>query len=98
MPHLEHLRAETIGSNRLSLAPLEHCKKLQSLRVEKISGDLTPLAELVELKNLYFHQGVPSLASLEQLVNLEQLSFGWEDVEDLSPLANMTKLRVLKVG
>ena len=96
MPLLEHLKAES-DHCKLSLEPLKHCKKLQTLRVWAITGDLAPLAGLVELKALAVREGVLSLAPLRKLVNLEELRFFGDVVDDFTPLAKMAKLRVLDV-
>ena len=80
MPHLEHLEAHRLVDFEGSLAPLQHCKNLQTLCVGQTDGDVTPLAELVALTEFGF---AGLLARLQQLVRLEKLELVGFKVDDV---------------
>lgn len=87
-----------------SLQPIASLKKLQTLNLCNITlDDLSPLAQLVEMEQLWITQCVsPStqgsivdISALSEMVNLRRLAITHQLIEDISPLQNLTKLESL---
>jgi internalin A len=92
--------------NRLSRIPgsISRLIKLRELFIMGDLGnpwelrDLTPLATLANLQDLYvFDTQVSDLSPLEKLTNLQRLYVGATHVSDLSPLEKLTNLQWLVV-
>jgi Leucine-rich repeat (LRR) protein len=61
-------------------------------------SDLSPLAGLTNLQELYLHNNqVSDLSPLAGLTNLQELSLYWNQINDLSPLAGLTNLQELSL-
>lgn len=96
------------GKEIISLEGLQYLENLESLKLapenygvfDDDSGwtfnfvsDLTPLENLVRLRNLNVkHNLVVDISPLANLTELTILSLNENQVEDISPLANLTKL------
>ena len=63
-------------------------------------SDLTPLAELTELEEIYLHhnENISDLSPLTKLTKLRELNLRDTNISDLTPLAGLTSLRVLWVS
>ncbi len=59
------------------------------------SGSLEGIQHLVNLEFLYFNNQVSDLSPLQNLVNLQHLSFSQNQASDISPLRNLVNLQVL---
>ena len=83
-----------------NLRGLEAAKNLEILRISsnKIS-DLTPLANLLKLIQLYINfTEVSDLTPLANLTRLEDLYISSTEISDLTPLANLTRLEDLRAS
>ena len=95
------LRSLNLERNPVSnLSPLENLKNLVFLgllHTPRIS-DLSPIAGLINLDNLWFSDGnVSDLSPLAGLINLRRIFTWGNPFSDLSPLAGLTKLRRLDI-
>ena len=97
------------GSPRISnIEVLRDVPELIALSLDGrvISNNHTVLSALTKLKSLAIDDSyLPDLNPLENMLELESIIFGWAEldfnpkgnVSDLTPLANLTKLRVLRL-
>jgi hypothetical protein len=74
--------------------PVAEISKIEYLNMEQLPvEDLTPLSNLVYLKNLK----ISNITPLSQLSNLEVLDISWTQVESLEPIIELPNLRHLIV-
>lgn len=92
----------------VDLTPLSGLEKLKSLRIEKIRddegflpeylSDITPLANLTNLEELYLNQNrTMDISSLSDLKKLRILDLGHNVIADLSPLSELINLEELNL-
>ena len=102
METLREFEARHNGIN--DLTGLQFATKLRRLNLgegwEEGKGnqisDLSPIAGLINLRNLGFDRNpVSDLSPLAGLINLERLEFNFANVSDLSPLAGLINLESL---
>lgn len=103
------LRKETLYTVQILLhkAGTQNCdraeQKLKKWQILDLSGnkisDLSPLARLTNLKELYLsYNQISDLSPLAQLTNLNFLFLESNQIGDLSPLSQLTNLQWLFVG
>ena len=83
------------------ISPLRGLKNLELLRLSHNDIiDISPVAGLINLKHLFLsHNQIKKIDAVKNLTNLESLDFarnmGEERISDISPIANLTKLKLL---
>jgi len=82
----------------LTLPSLKGLTSLESLTLKSSELDQSPIADLTGLKTLSLYY-TDSLLPLKELKNLTSLTLApYMDVDDVSPLANLSNLEYLKIG
>ena len=98
---LIRLRFLNLEGNPVSdLSPLKNLKNLAFLGLLHTPRifDLSPIAGLINLDNLWFSDGnVSDLSPLAGLINLRRIFTWGNPFSDLSPLAGLTKLRRIDI-
>jgi hypothetical protein len=89
-----------LAHNITDLTPLSYLTTLTKLQLGEVShnrfSDLSPLSKLKNLTELFLRNNqVSSYDSISNLTNLEDLRLGLDNCKDISPLASLTKLRIL---
>ena len=81
-----------------NLSPLTNLPKLTRISIEGGKMDLSPLAGLTSVKELWlFNCGISNLSFLEKLTGLERLDLSRNNISDVSPLVGLTNLKWLKL-
>jgi Leucine-rich repeat (LRR) protein len=85
------------GRNITSIAGLEYCTKLTTLRLQNNQiSDLSPLSGLTSLTVLYLYDNqISDLSPLSSLTSLTELLLSGNQITDLSPLSGLTSLTEL---
>jgi Leucine-rich repeat (LRR) protein len=93
------LRTLELGNPQISdLRLLSRFKQLDYLRIEDspLVRDISPIAELLELKELHLvDTGVEDISDLSGLNKLKTLNLWHTPVEDISPIADLSELEHL---
>ena len=109
------LTAEVLQNLRTLVAPdrqivdltgIEHAVDLVALDLSSLSedvpnqiSDVSPLAHLIKLTDLYLYENqISDISPLANLTNLTVLGIDWNQISDISPLANLTNLTDLGLG
>ena len=84
------------------LAGLEYATNLEGLALStglmSMPPDLTPISNLIALKNLYLAENqISDLHPLSNLIQLTRLTLWRNQIRDIAPLANLTNLTYLNL-
>ena len=99
MLRLRKLRVES--SELKNLTGLEYATNLTDLSLGTVGmvSDLTPLASLIELRNLNLARNqISDIHPLSGLINLAGLILWSNEIQDIAPLANLTNLTSLNLA
>jgi len=80
------------------IEPLRDLTLLEELHLDQndIIEDISPLANMVNLKKIMLHTNqIEDISPLKKLVNLEELWIEFNPIRDISPLFGMTKMKKL---
>ena len=97
-------KVTSLDASGIGIKDIGVLKYFVSLQVLHIEGnneifDLSPLKQLVSLKELYgYSNKIADLSPLKNLVGLEKLYLCWNNFSDLSPLSGLKNLQELSFG
>ncbi len=98
------LETQRVAVAVTDLTGLEHATQLTLLNLngywrEHNVSDLTPLAQLTQLRTLdLFSNNISDLTPLAQLIQLTDLNLARNKISDITPLAQLTQLRTLDLS
>ena len=79
------------------LTGLDHAIQLRELHAWGIT-DITPLAQLTQLRELDLGGEIVDITPLSQLTQLRELGLSSNDITDITPLSQLTQLRELRLS
>ena len=101
IPKAPLAKLTTLGASSIfltDLTGLEHATQLISLSLGGKISDISPLAELTELRELVLSGNeISDISPLAELTELRELGLSGNQISDISPLAELTELRELSL-
>ena len=102
IPKAPLAKLTTLGASSIfltDLTGLEHATQLISLSLGGKISDISPLAELTELRELVLSGNeISDISPLAELTELRELGLSANEISDISPLAELTELRELSLS